>query len=462
MLVRFSVENFLSYDKKQTFSMIAGHTKNHPEHLYEIEKVNLLKLSAIYGANASGKSKMFEAMRFASHVIKSGIPFSAAGMFCKLTEENRISPSLFEFEFYIDGSFYAYGFSAVLSAKKLTAEWLYKLNPGEDKQEFIYEREFDCIEGSYGLNINRDVLSLSDEEEKLLDFLSGFMDDERVLFLNTINKSSKAIKSSSLRYFADAYKFFTANLEFIMPDTVIQSFEGFESLEDGEDSFKKFIEIINSFDTGIVDIRNEHLQIDELEKKLPAAAYQALITGLDEQRNNPAVESLSATYSGIGGWYRIEQNNDEDQLDVTTVTLRHKNSIYDFGFSDESDGTQKIFDLLRVIMQSRDGGVYIIDELERSLHPMVTQRLIELFIELTRGKRTQLIFTTHESSIMSQDIFRRDEIWFVEKSPENTSVIYSLDKFSERYDRKIDKAYLEGRYGAIPILTGMRYKDGDE
>ena len=88
-------------------------------------------------------------------------------------------------------------------------------------------------------------------------------------------------------------------------------------------------------------------------------------------------------------------------------------------------------------------GVYIVDELERSLHPKVSERLIQLFIKHAKGKRTQLIFTTHETSMMSQNIFRRDEIWFVEKNEHNASEIYSLDKFSERYDRKLDKAYLE-------------------
>lgn len=147
---------------------------------------------------------------------------------------------------------------------------------------------------------------------------------------------------------------------------------------------------------------------------------------------------------------------------MITIVLRHKNSVYDFAFSEESDGTQKIFDLLRIVMQNKEGGVYIVDGLERSLHPKVTQRLIELFVELTKGKSTQLIFTTHESSIMSQDVFRRDGIWFVEKNEENASIIYSLDKFSERYDRKIDKAHLDGRYGALPIFTQPECKGGDE
>ena len=148
-----------------------------------------------------------------------------------------------------------------------------------------------------------------------------------------------------------------------------------------------------------------------------------------------------------------DRGDKESKVTVTTIILNHKNSVFDFTFSEESDGTKRIFELLRIVIQNKEGGVYIVDELERSLHPKVSERLIQLFIKHAKGKRTQLIFTTHETSMMSQNIFRRDEIWFVEKNEHNASEIYSLDKFSERYDRKLDKAYLEGRYGALPIFA---------
>lgn len=459
MLIRFSVENFLSYNKKQTFSMIAGRTQNHPDHIYKIEDINLLKLSAIYGANASGKSKIFDAMRFASHIVKSNLPLDAGDMFCKLSEKNRTQPSTFEFEFYTNGLFYAYGFSAILSQQTVTAEWLYQLYPSKDKQECIYEREIDNLQGSYRLNVNKSHLHLSNQESQFLDVSNDFMDDKRTLLLNTINKSKKATNSKNLLCFVDVYKYFGTNLEFIMPDTVIQSFECYE---DSEDNFQSFVDAVSSFDTGIVDIKNEHLDITELETRLPNGVYKAITKTLDENLNNSIIKGFAIIHSGPTGWYRIEQKSKDEPLIVTTIVLRHKNSVYDFAFSEESDGTQKIFDLLRIVMQNKEGGVYIVDELERSLHPKVTQRLIELFVELTKGKSTQLIFTTHESSIMSQDVFRRDEIWFVEKNEENASIIYSLDKFSERYDRKIDKAYLDGRYGALPIFTQPECKGGDE
>lgn len=103
----------------------------------------------------------------------------------------------------------------------------------------------------------------------------------------------------------------------------------------------------------------------------------------------------------------------------------------------------------------------MVDELERSLHPKLTFHFIELFQKLNTKKNVQLIFTTHEPSIMDYSLFRRDEIWFVERNNSNSSKLYSLDMFKERYDKKLSKAYLEGRYGAIPIFQSFTYDKED-
>lgn len=438
--------------------MLAGRTQNHPDHIFKANDIGLLKISAIYGANASGKSNIFEAMKFASHVVRHNLPSDAAEMFCKQSEVNKQEASTFEFEFYSNGLFYAYGFSAILSRQTITAEWLYQLYPHKDKQESIFERSLHVENNSYGLIINDSMVHLSEEEQHFLNISNEFMDDKRILLLNIVNKSKKASNSKNLYLFSDAYKYLTTNLEFIMPDTVIRSFECYE---ESQNDFNAFISSVSSFDTGIVDIKNEVINLEDLETKLPNGVYTAITKTLEDNRNNTSIKGFAIIHSGPTGWYRIEQPAKDEPLKVTTVILKHKNSAFNFSFSEESDGTQKIFDLLRIVMQNKKGGVYIVDELERSLHPKVTERLIKLFTKLTVHKDTQLIFTTHESSIMTQDVFRRDEIWFVEKDDGNTSTIYSLDKFSERYDRKIDKAYLDGRYGALPIFTEVSCKGGD-
>ena len=109
----------------------------------------------------------------------------------------------------------------------------------------------------------------------------------------------------------------------------------------------------------------------------------------------------------------------------------------------------------------REDIIYVVDELERSLHPKLTEHFLRLFMDAHEGQSVQLLFTTHEDSIMDQDLFRRDEIWFVERDSENDSTIYSLDRFKERYDTKLSKAYLDGRYGAIPVFKKFSFKQED-
>ena len=109
-----------------------------------------------------------------------------------------------------------------------------------------------------------------------------------------------------------------------------------------------------------------------------------------------------------------------------------------------------------MLMSKEDDVLYVVDELERSLHPKLTEHFLKLFMKAHENDKVQLIFTTHEDTIMDQEIFRRDEIWFVERDKDNTGNIYSLDRFKERYDKKLSKAYLDGRYGAIPVFNQSR------
>ena len=149
---------------------------------------------------------------------------------------------------------------------------------------------------------------------------------------------------------------------------------------------------------------------------------------------------------------------DHEEPCVKTISLHHGKSFYDFRFEDESDGTRRLFDLIDILLNRKEDVVYVVDELERSLHPKLTEHYLDIFMQLHSDQRNQLLFTTHESSIMKQSLFRRDEIWFVERDEQNSSTIYSLDRFKERYDKRLEKAYLEGRYGAIPVFSSFDFK----
>lgn len=161
---------------------------------------------------------------------------------------------------------------------------------------------------------------------------------------------------------------------------------------------------------------------------------------------------------GRDSFYCISGDIDNEP-EITTIRTEHNKSFYDFDFNEESDGTRRLFDLLDILLNSNSNRIYIVDELERNLHPKLTYKFIELFINIFKSKNVQLIFTSHEATIMDQELLRRDEIWFVERSNKNNTKIYSLDRFKERYDKKISKAYLEGRYGAIPVFKEFVFEE---
>ena len=140
------------------------------------------------------------------------------------------------------------------------------------------------------------------------------------------------------------------------------------------------------------------------------------------------------------------------EVTCKTIKFSHNRKNILFNLSEESDGTIRILDLLEVLLSDK-GKTYVIDELDRCLHPNLTYKFVETFLKLAEQKKIQLIVTTHESRLMDFELLRRDEIWFVNKRKSGETDIYSLEEYNARFDQKIDKAYLEGRYGGVPVFS---------
>ena len=207
-----------------------------------------------------------------------------------------------------------------------------------------------------------------------------------------------------------------------------------------------------TFDTGISQVKIEEITLDELSNALPKSVFDKMMQHVKNRMEEQEEPSFRMTMRSKETFFNIEVEGHSEPK-VTTIRLHHNKTFYEFGFDEESDGTRRLFDLMDMLLNKREDVLYVVDELERSLHPKLTERFLQLFMQLHDEQRMQLLFTTHESSIMDQAIFRRDEIWFVERNAENASSIYSLDRFKERYDKVLSKAYLEGRYGAIPVFS---------
>lgn len=455
MLIRFSVENFKSFSDKQVLTMVGSKKlRTNINHLMKIGDVSLLKNATIYGANASGKSNFVEAIRFAKYIVNKGIPLDAKDMFCRNKESNMSRPTTFEFELYKNGKFYAYGFSIYLKKLIIDSEWLYELNPIKDEQKMLFEREV----GKKRIVLGESVNLNETDQMKFQTYKLDFEENNEDLFLNEMNRQKKIASDSGLIFFKDTFEWVKDDLITIFPNQPITSFEYFY----GSDSGNRINELIELFDTGISKVKLKAITKADLKNKLPEEIADDVLNAykekLEEHQDNGEVMLSLRTHDAF---YNLKGSKGQEPI-ITTIMLEHANVYSDFEFSEESDGTRRLFDLLDILISDETNKVYILDELERSLHPKLTYKFIELFFDILCNRNVQLIFTTHESTIMKQELLRRDEIWFIERDKNNISKLFSLDRFNERYDRKLSKAYLSGRYGAIPVFKNYLIKECDE
>lgn len=452
MLTKITVGNFKSFNEEVDLTMISStKIRTKIDHRVKVGySTRVLKHAIIYGANAAGKSNLIEFFSFFKYTLENGLPISSAKLFCKNAEENEQRDSIFEIQMEIDGKFYAYGFTARLAERWITGEWLYELYQNGVSRR-IFERESNSkpeLDGSVSLT--------SEEETRFKTYANDFEDNIVGLFLTEMNRGKKLNDDSNLRVFKQVFNWIKTHIVVVSPDTPITDFKYYYE----EDSLEHINKLISTFDTGVTNVRIEEIDANELSKMLPKPVFDEVMAQVMKN-----VDEMGKTTFRMSGrsdtmFFNIEGKKNEDPK-ITTIKLKHGKSPFDFDFEDESDGTRRLFDLLDMLLIKEDDVVYVVDELERSLHPKLTEHFLESFSDKHKDHKMQLIFTTHESSIMDQKLFRRDEIWFVERDDDNNSSVYSLDRFKERYDRILSKAYLEGRYGAIPVFRKFSFAEGE-
>lgn len=443
MLISIAIENFKSFDKLTSFNMIASNKlRNNKDRVFQTHNISILKSAVIYGANASGKSNLIEAFRFIQHCILSKeIPLTSRQLYCKNNENNEFRISTFEIKMYNNGTCYAYGFDILLKEQTIEREWILE-STKSNEMKILFNREKGKFELSKELGATKDDL------DKFKIYSEDLSENNSVLFLSEMNRNKKITKDSKLYFFKEIYHWFSKDVNIFSPDTPVTNFEYYYDVS----SLKIVKHIIKSFDTGITDITVRELTIEELQSKLNKEIFNDIVNTIKEKASHNNSNGFRLSMRSKNEFFNIAMDSGDDEPIITTLSFKHGKSLCDFDFDEESDGTRRIFDLLDILLTENKNSVYIIDEMERSLHPSLTKHFIELLNEYHNKSNIQLIFTTHESIIMTQELFRRDQIWFVSRDELNNSSIYPLDRFNERYDKKIRKAYLEGRYGAIPIF----------
>lgn len=415
MLIQFTVENFLSIRDKVYLSLEPSKDSEHPENLITKGEYNAVTSAAIYGANASGKTSLFKAITIALIMLRNSnniqvtdrlpvIPF-------KFDSESKNKPTSFEFTFIAsDDKKYIYGFSA--TAEKIVEEYLYCYNSA--KPTLI----FDLKEG---------------EEPKYNRAYKGKL--ETAYQMNTPNKLFLATATT---WNAECTKIpFEWLAEYIDTFTEVMDLSGVAFEKYRTDENRQYIDFTKNL-LKQADINISSIEVDEKEViGGPALPIQIMVQGKMIPPNE-------------GKRYEVEITTGH------TIVDEDGNSIeYPLTLQEESLGTQLLFFYGPLLKDAFEKGkTLVLDEIDKSMHPSLVKFIMNLFRDPDINKAgAQLIVTTHETGILTLDMFRRDQIYFTEKdSKTGVTDLYSLDEFSVRKTENIEKGYLMGRYGAIPFL----------
>ncbi|MDP6355763.1 MAG: ATP-binding protein, partial [Planctomycetota bacterium] len=378
---------------------------------------HLLKIAALYGANASGKSNLVKAIATARKIIlepssaKDRLPLEPF----RLDTGSRQQPTKFEFEIKVGNKNFAYGFQATQT--EITEEWLYELD--RKKDVCVYERNITPEGPEFkfpGIRFARK------EEEQFLRFTAKGTPRNR-LFLQECRERNVRENVRNVDPIFQTLDWFENRLRVIFPDTKYAGLE-FRIHED-EDFGVELAKFLSSFDTGIEKIELEEVDFDKELNEVPNEVKESILNDVDE-----GTVVVVATPGNIR--YHISMAK-AGNLKASRLVAKRKLTDCDerasFSMSQESDGTLRLLDLIPGLMSLlSEERVLVIDELDRSFHPELTLSYLKSFVDFSRGRESQLIFTTHETDIMSQEFLRRDEIWLVEKGRDHCSKVVALEE----------------------------------
>lgn len=419
MLLDFRVKNFRSLRDEQTLSLVAAKDKS----LQELNTMpsgikaapTLLRSVAIYGPNAGGKSNLIKALQYmravvaeSASVMQPGQTFNVQPF--RLDALSVAQPTEFDISFVLDGVRHQYGFE--LTAQRVTREYLLVYKAFKPQQWF--ERHYDAASG-------KDVY----------DFGVGL-------------KGPKSVWEGATR-----------------PNALFLSMAVQLNSEQLQPVFAWFVNQLAIFNE--ITPLGQHFSVDMLRKPEGKRAICDFLTSADISISD--IEVVTRKVSGQAVHFdmaagKTEVRNEEQEVNELLFHHVTEQGKAVFSLGDESMGTRNLLFLTGPVLDILNKGmVLVVDELDSSLHPLLVRRLVELFQNpVVNQKGAQLIFTTHDTSLLDPDLFRRDQIWFVEKDRDQASKLYPLSDFSPRKNEALERGYLVGRFGALPFLGdwGMR------
>ncbi len=435
MLINFSVENFRSFGAEQTLNLVASKAEQgHADHCVPIPGTDeqALRIAVLYGANAAGKSNLVRAMDFAKGLVIRGVnrdqPIALDSF---RFSDPPLRGSSFEFRFMVQKQIFVYGFD--IFDGQVTEEWL--AVAGEDGGETdVFTRN-----GTAVTFANSVVDSVTRDSIQALVTL-GVRPNQ--LLLNKVLDVDESRRGALLNAVA---KWFTELLVVIPPDI---GFATTIEVLDGDPQLRQFASgFLSNVGTGIGELSIEKSEIAMSD--LYALHFKNRIlanNGGEPAEIEPAGGSL------------MPDPDDPLRLIRKKLTANHSigNARFSLPFAEESDGTQRLLHLLPALYVTNTVSfVFVIDEFDRSLHPVLAYAFLKYFLESAAGPQRQLIATTHETHLLDRELLRRDEIWFAEKDALQQTHLSSLSDLCVRDDLQFEKSYVQGRFGAIPIVGGL-------
>ncbi len=442
MLLRYIVSNFKSIGHPVEFSMlpVQAMTTMDERFLKSISTKSgiwkVLRRGGFFGPNASGKSSFIKSIAFARDFIVDG---QKSGKGIRIDQfrgdfEELKGISTFQFVFYLNDEVYEYGFS--LDRFQIHEEWLMQLT----KSDFVplFTRVTDDL-GKTEIDIETEFARKNSKERTLAEVLKESIQENQKnqLFLyklydNGIKKAERIV---------DWFR----RLQIIFPETKVRALP-IRMKADTE--LQDYIgEMLHKMDTGVFDVSVASKEIDFHDFAEKLKVPREIIEDIEEIRNGIV---------SFAGKYFIFAENKKNRTILVQLKFAHKLNGKDvqFDIDEESDGTQRLLDLLPMLFAMREDNhaIYFVDEIDRSLHTKLSQYLLNEFINCCENTCNQIIFTAHDVNLININDFRQEEIWFIEKNNSGESRLRPLSDFSLQKGQDALKAYLSGRFGAIPVI----------
>jgi AAA15 family ATPase/GTPase len=426
MLIQFTIENFRSFREAQTFSMVAAsrlkrlkQSNTFAPPNKDLKVPDLLKCAAIFGANASGKSNFVKALRFVESMVLSSSSADPKGKISvqpfRLNSSSAKQDSRFEIEFIEQDIRFQFGFT--VNTQRITSEWLLAYYTSRSTE--LYNRQFNEQEGQETYTFGRSL-----EGGRLRKDWAGQTGPKTLYLSRVVQASSDEYKQLKI-----PFEWFARRLR-VEPRVERANLEASFSTQYCENEARKLqvIDFLKRFDIPVSDILIE-------EKSMVPEEVLSIF-------NEEFKDRLSELY-GVDETLKLREPRflHED----------HEGNRIEFSLSDESDGTINLFAFAAKWLEvSKNDYVLVVDELDSSLHPLAVWELVRKLSE--DNSRAQLIFTTHDITILRSKLLRRDQVYFVSTNLNRASSLYSLQDFKGREEDAFEDRYLQGRYGATPVI----------